>query len=509
MQPPSLVRPWARSARGMLTLAIGLALIAPSFGNDAVAEVNLDPAHNFALPCDVVNTPGIIPRSARDIQHIANVCGLVGTDIEFQSRVDALGRTRDYAFLGTMGAGLRIFEITDPWNPTFAGAYLDPGWQNDVQIRGDTAVIAFDPIGGDAPSLSACLQAKEATGGEDIVRLTYDRTTGAFQTSLLGCVSHSPGGGAHNSTIHPSGEWLAVANPRTHGSVDVVDLRGGTFVLRYRIVQDASLAHANCTTLPAPGRCIANGRAGTWSPHDIHFGRDGKTMFVAAVGSDTVILDVRNALGGAVRLLGVVPNDRNGDGGVAADWHDISIAHQSDVTADGKVLVVTDERGGGLQQTQCNTDLDGVIGGAHFWALAHMSNVPASAGASVATPKRLGGWFYPNPTLRLDPFGAALAALPRAERGCTIHVFRIGGNGSSSPGAAQTGFDGVSRLGSRQFVTAHYGAGVWLVDFSGKAQGAIAESPHTTWGTTLGWNVLAGPTRGQPRNTRVTSTRAT
>jgi hypothetical protein len=475
-----------------VTLALGVTIVTASYVANAGAPLNLDPVHNFALPCEVVNTPGIVPRSARDIQHIANVCGIVGTDMEFQSRVDALGRTRDYAFLGTMGAGLRIFDITNPRRPTYAGGYLDPGWENDVQIRGDTAVIGFDPIGGRPPTLSACLQAQGSSGGEDILHLSYDPGTGTFRTQLLGCVSHSPGGGAHNSTIHPGGQWLAVSNPRAHGSIDVVDLRGGAFVLRYRIVQNDTLAHANCTNLPAPGRCIPNGRAGTWSPHDIHFSRDGMTMFVAAVGNDTLILDVRNILAGAVRLISVIPNDRNGDGGVATDPHDISISHQSDVTPDGQILVVTDERGGGLTQTACNTDLDGVIGGAHFWALAPVPNVPATAGASLATPKRLGGWFYPNPILRPDPFGAALAALPRAERGCTIHVIRIGGNGSSSPGPAQAGFDGVSRLGSRQFTTAHYGAGVWFVDFSGGGQSVIAENPHTTWGKTLGWNVLPG-----------------
>ena len=34
------------------------------------------------------------------------------------------------------------------------------------------------------------------------------------------------GGGAHNAQIHTSGQWVGMINPRTHGSVDVVDLRG-------------------------------------------------------------------------------------------------------------------------------------------------------------------------------------------------------------------------------------------------------------------------------------------
>jgi hypothetical protein len=87
-----------------------------------------------------------------------------------------------------------------------------------------------------------------------------------------------------------------------------------------------------------------------------------------------------------------------------------------------------------------------------------------------------------------------ISTLPRTERGCTVHVFRIGGNGSSAPGAAAQGFDGVSTLPSRQLVTAWYGGGVWHVDFSKAPTGSdgIAEDPRTTWGNTLGWNVMPG-----------------
>jgi hypothetical protein len=459
----------------------------------ASQEDPLDPAHNIALPCELVRTSGGIPRSALDIKHVANVCGFVGTDIEFQSR-RANDGTHDYAFLGTMGAGLRIFDITEPRRPRFAGGYLDPGWQNDVQVRGDLAVIGFDPLtSGINPSTSACLQAKGASGGVDLVRLEYDRSTARFETSLIDCVSASPSGGAHNSTLHPSGTWLAMINPRGHGSVDVVDLRGATPTRTYRIVQNATLANTACTS-PAllPARCISNGRAGTWSPHDLHFSRDGRTMYVAAVGNDTVLVDVTNVLSGTVSTIGVAPNDSPPTGDVSTNPHDVSISHQSDVTSDGDILVVTDERGGGLSETRCNTSSSGVIGGMHFWALERLSGAPQSTGASPATPKRIGGWFYPNPLLK--PLPLAFTTVPRTERACTIHVFRLGGNGTASPGSVQRGFDGVSSLPRRQAVSAHYGAGVWHIDFSRapSARDGVTESSFTTWGNTLGWNVMPG-----------------
>lgn len=485
----------SRRTRRLVIAVLCAILLVPGGGMTASADGDeLDPVRNVPLACEFVSTPGLAPRSAKDIAHLANVCGFVGTDVEFQSRTAASGVTRDFAFVGTMGFGLRIFDITDPAHPTAAGGYTDPGWQGDVQVRGDVAVVAFDPIGGRAPTLSLCLQAQGASGGVDIIRLAYDPVSATFTTALIGCVKNNPGGGAHNATLSPSGEWLAMSNPRVNGSVDVVDLRGGVFAHRYRIVQKASLTSSACPATGVPFRCISNGRNGAWSPHELSFSADGATMYVAAVGNDTVIVDVSGVLAGAVSTIGVVPNDRNGDGGVAGDPHDISISHQSDPSADGAILVITDERGGGLGETRCNSDPNGMIGGAHFWALAPVSGRADTADAATATPRRLGGWFYPNPLLAPDPLAPAMALLPRAERACTIHVFRNGGNGTAGPGPIAAGYDGVSRLGDRELVVAHYGAGVWHLDFSGAPTAAdgTVEDVRTSWANTRGWNVMPG-----------------
>src|SRR3954453_6223613 len=83
----------------------------------------VDQARNIALPCEAVSTQGGVSRAASGIVPLAKVCGFVGTDVEFQSRKDASGKVHDYAFVGTMGAGPRIFDVTDPAHPSFAGAY--------------------------------------------------------------------------------------------------------------------------------------------------------------------------------------------------------------------------------------------------------------------------------------------------------------------------------------------------------------------------------------------------
>jgi hypothetical protein len=425
---------------------------------NAQGEDPLDPAHNVALPCEAVSTPGLVPRAAKNIVHLANVCGFVGTDIEFQSRKDAGGEVRDYAFVGTMGAGTRIFDVTEPTRPFIAGGYLDPGYQNDVAVRGNLLVLGFDWIVASGAT-SVCLKQKAATanqatrGGIDVVRLVYDANSGTFRTELVGCyLSTISSGGAHTVTIHPSGEWISVNT--SFAGVEVVDADALTLV---RHIPPAIVDAA----------------------HDVSFSADGNTLYSAGVDS-TRIVNVTDVFNRAPTLIADVPNAPSAAQG--ADGQQIAISHQSDTSSDGAVFVVTDEAGGGLLETGCNTGPSGKIGGAHFWSL------------TGSAPHKLGTWLYPNPVLAPDPLKAALSAIGRTERGCTIHVFRNGGNGSAGPGEIAPGFGGVSSLPARQFVAAHYGAGVWHVDFSAASSNAdgIAEDARSTWGNTLGWNVMPG-----------------
>jgi hypothetical protein len=446
--------------RGLVVVLSALLVVTGSVVALAAAE-DLDPVRNVALPCEAVSTPGLVPRSAKNLAHVANVCGFVGTDIEFQSRTAADGSVHDYAFVGTMGGGTRIFDITDPARPTAAGRYTDPGYQNDVHVRGDLLVLGFDSLGVSGAT-SACLREKGSASdgntraGIDIVRLAYDPVSATFTTGLLDCyLSTLSSAGAHTVTIHPSGEWISVNT--SFVGLEVVDIRDGTarFV---RHLPDAIVDDA----------------------HDVSFSRDGNTLYSAGLDS-TRIVDVTNVLTGPARLLGTVPNSATPEQG--ADGQVIQLSHQSDTSSDGRILVVTDEAGGGITETACNQGSSGKIGGAHFWAID-----------DPAAPRKLGTWVYPNPALLIDPLAPVLAGIGRTERACTIHVFRNGGNGSAGPGPIQSGFDGVSSLPGRQLVTAHYGAGTWWLDFSAASTGAdgIAEDGRSTWANTRGWIVMPG-----------------
>ncbi len=449
----------ARKA-AFLILLLGAILALPTLAQ-TVENEPLDPVRNLALPCESLSTPGLVPRSARNIAHVANVCGFVGTDIEFQSRRADDG-LHDYAFVGTMGGGTRIFDITDPARPIEAGAYTDPGYQNDVSVRGDLLVLGFDWLGVSGAT-SNCLRTKGAgtdgvtRAGIDIVRLAFDPATARFTTSLIDCyLSSLDTGGAHTVTIHPSGEWISVNT--SFAGVEVVDIRSGTATLA-RHLGDELVDDA----------------------HDVSFSRGGNTLYSAGLDS-TRVVDVTGVLTGrAPTLLATVPNAATPAQG--ADGQVIQLSHQSDTSSDGKVLVITDEAGGGITETRCNQGPSGKIGAAHFWSLENLS-----------APRKLGSWLYPNPGLLVDPLEPALAAIGRTERACTIHVFRNGGNGSAGPGPIADGFDGVSSLPKRQLVTGHYGAGTWWLDFSGpsRSDDGIAEDSRSTWGNTLGWNVMPG-----------------
>jgi hypothetical protein len=474
----------------------------------ALAPEETDPARSMSLPCELVSTQGGVSRAAKGIVHQANVCGFVGTDVELQSRKDAGGRVHDYAFVGTMGAGPRIFDVTDPAHPSAAGGYLDSGWENDIQVRGNLVVATFDGVNGEDSSASTCLKTRypDALGqGVDIYGLTFKPDSATFDVTLLTCVANPPGG-AHNSSLSPDGQWLGISNCCSDWAIDVVDLRplarGGDAALRYRLIDETKAGTSSTTGAPrcpagATFTCVVvrmpdgSSAANLWRPHDIHFSRDGKTAYVAAINS-TFIVDVSRVLDGVVKTIAFIPNLHHP--GTIDDNHNIEISHQADVSKDGKILVVSDERGGGLSNTGCNTAADGILGGLHFFALAPIDGQPQTQAASPATPVSLGDYFIPSPLSAYDPLQPAIDALPRAERGCTAHVFRLGGNGSTSPGPIQRGYDGVSRIGKRQLTEAWYGAGVWSIDFSRPSSSAdgVREDSRSTWGNTLGWNVMPG-----------------
>jgi hypothetical protein len=385
--------------------------------------------------CEAI-TPPHPPRSAKDIVHVANICLGVGTDIEFQSRTLADGTIRDYAILGTIGDGTHIIDITDPALPHVAATYSASGRHNDVALYRDAShdllFVAFDA---DGANTSECLRGH---GGVDIVEMNFNPATGDFRPVLLDCYVTADGTGAHTITMHPSGKWLSI-NTAEQG-VEILLLG----------------------TIPAssPGEFMRlSGGPKIDSrfvdlAHDVSFSQAGSLLVSAGVDSARVV-----ELAGSTLTQPTLSR--------TIDDPEITVFHQADLTATGDVLVVSDERvtarvqglgGDGDNEVRCHADgSQDNIGSLYFF--------------SPATGVRLGSWTYPALAIT-EPLDTEL----RLERGCTVHVFRIGGNGPSGPGGP-----GASTLPATQLVVGHHGAGVWWVDFT---------DPKAP--TSRGWNIMPG-----------------
>ena len=491
-------------AAALLVPALALALfVARAGAGDADPT---DPARNTALPCEAVTTQGGVARASKDIVHLANVCGFVGTDVELQSRKDAFGKVHDYAFVGTMGAGLRIYDVTNPAHPTFAGGYADSGWENDIQLRGNIAVATFDGVSGEDSSASTCLKtrypdatarASTSTGSTSTRRRrsSTSRSRRASRTRREARTTRRSARTAPGSAISNCCTRLGDRRRRP-AQLGAGARRSATALIDESQRQRDALPRRRGVHLRRDEGAERLERRGLWRPHDVHFSRDAKTIYVAAINS-TWIVDVSRVLAGHREVDRVHP-ELPPTAATLMNPHNIEISHQADVTKDGKVLVVSDERGGGLYETGCNTDPSGVIGGLHFFALGAVDGhrrrrrLPRRR-----TRSSLGDYFIPNPMLALGPAAAGARRDASAARRAGLHGARLPARRQRhvSPGPIEKGYDGVStprqapalgglvrrrRLADR------------LLGHAVEHATASPRTPRTTWGNTLGWNVMSG-----------------
>lgn len=361
------------------------------------------------------------PPEGEDVVFWGQFPDLVGTDIEFQIRDG-----RIYAFLPSMGFGFRIFEITDPAHPVLVGAFASPNYQNDIQVLGNLAVLSSDlpPFPGD-PHHPVCETCGVFEGIEvvDTSDLTLPQAVSALWID----------GGAHNATLIGSVAYISTPSRRAMDIVDLSDPADPHVILRVTETDRCAGSPYPCT--------VVKGAESEFRPHDITaltMPDKGHRLYVAAVES-TFILDVNDPR--KVRMVSKIPN-----GEPVSDYSNIQISHQSDPSPDGRLLVVSDERGGGLE-VGCPG------GGLHVYDIT-----------SEANPKKLGVYFAPDTPLHGN---------------CTVHNFRF--------------------LPDRNvLVTAWYTAGSWVVDMTGPPgegeldNGAVNSGQTTTWGRTLGFAVMTG-----------------
>jgi hypothetical protein len=311
--------------RSVLPLAASVVLLAPLAASAGAAK-----APAFPEEAGTQGTPAA--GTGVDLTPVSNWSYRGGTDLEF-----ATIKGRDYAVApsetvsGGVG-GLRLFDLTaNPAKPPLVGWLPCDVTQNDVQVRGTTVFMGVDGGTAGEAGCFAQLGLEPALGvvAVDISDVRKPRAVGFVPIGL----------GAHNTTLHPSGNWLYVSDSeltpvlgepagRQLGRINVVDVRD---VKKMKEV----------FTLPLPTGL---------SSHDIDFNAKGDRGYSAAL-TQTLILETSKPEAPSILTTILDPA--------------INISHGADLTPDETHLYVTDEQAGAAANGVCN------VGGVHVYDITN------------------------------------------------------------------------------------------------------------------------------------------
>lgn len=318
---------------------------------------------------------------------------------------------RTYTITSSMWYGLQVVDVTDPLSPSIVGTYaastVCASYAEMVALGGDpTDVLAAQ--GGWENDLAFTPDGRIAILGSDAGGRCHDPVGGGLELIDVSDVTNPRTlhltrnvGMAHSVTIDPERPWLAYTS--TSDGADLIDIIDFTSCLVGVAQLDAckpAVARAVFDAAFYPQ--IARPEGGDYvgqGCHDLRF--RGDRAYCAAINA-TLIFDTSKVIGPDGRLTGthltegpnactveeaplmrasgVMVTDcfgwteqafaergalpvtlplvsfvRHGTGGETGD--DISIAHQAEAIADGRIMMVTDEVGGGLSNT------DGCPGG--------------------------------------------------------------------------------------------------------------------------------------------------
>ncbi len=371
--------------RSLLPLAAASVLLAPLVATAAPAPVA------FPEEAGTQGTPAA--GSGVDLKPVSNWSYKGGTDLEFVTI-----KKRDYAVApsetssGGVGA-LRIFDLTaNPAKPKLVGFLPCDVTQNDVQIRGTTVFMGVD---GGTSGPAGCFE-----------KLGIEPALGVLAVSLANPAKPTPVGftpikyGAHNTTLHPSGDYLYVSDS------ELTPKQGepaGQMLGRINVVDVRNLkAMKEVFTLPLPTGL---------SSHDIDFNAKGDRAYSAAL-TETLILDTSDPAKPSIATTIVDPA--------------VNISHGADLTPDETHLYVTDEQAGAAANGVCN------VGGVHVYDLT--------------TPVPVKTAFY-----AFSPANSLTSTITGASLTCTAHVLDYGPTGTTFSNAGYAAgvriIDITNRLG--------------------------------------------------------------
>jgi hypothetical protein len=348
-----------------LILSMLAVAAAPAFGQAPAGEHSDNMEHVETLPYEPRNG-GTTP---------------FGTDIEF-ARIGG----RQYALAGSYKNGMQIVDVTDPRNAEIVSVYDCGVTQGDVQVfrqadkPGRTFVAYASDTFGDGTS--TCYQEAAALGFE-VRKSDGSGRNGTFIAEVTDPLHPTTVSfveitqGAHNQTVHPSGNFLYNSNSDLITSfqpaIEVFDISNFATPVK---VKELSLP-----TRPGLGT----------ESHDISFRSDGGRAYSAAL-SQGVVIDTTNPA----------------DPSVISSWMDptINVWHQVEPydvrDASGRMrnfLIAEDEFAGAAGGPVCPS------GGFHVYEIT---------GELEKAPVPVGYW-------NIDDVGYS----GEATGTCTAHVFRI------------------------------------------------------------------------------------
>lgn len=358
-------------------------------------------------------------RSSANLEMVARIGGIGGSDIEFFSRTlptykegdgsmvtPAEQVERHFAFVGSYGAA-RIVDITSPEQPYVVATMENCAMgQGDVQVRADGMLAAIAKQGSGTCRVAGP-GGKALSAGSAIVDLTD-----VYAPTVVGLAEAA--GGSHNHTLTPDGRYLYISN-----CAPVC----------------ASPTHVPIFDLADPSKpvLVKNWAMTGSSPHDIRFSPDGKRAYMAGISTYRIVNteDPRNPQ----VISEIVP-----PGG--------TIGHDTLVTPDKAFLFLGDEAGGGSAYP--------CPGGAIYAYDIRNEAAPIFLGLAEAG----GGPIVGRAIDEVPPAGANVGA-------CTSHVMELNPDKKSLT-------IGWYVLGTRTFSFASF----YNPDGTPKAPGAIAAA----WG---------------------------
>lgn len=392
----------------LLALAASACLVSagPASGHHPLDEAKestwlLGGAHNSAFS-DLLAVDPPLQGIGQNMKIVANVPLAPGTvpgganDMGFANNAADLELAGDHAFIGSYTQGLVIVNIAscnDPSQPQRCKPFVESvlpcsGGQFDVQISPDANVVAL--------AHESASSAKKCHPGEEGVQI-IDVSDKSSPKELSFISDETPEGGssgmvvdgAHNVTL----DWpnLYVDQyTQTYGKVEVFSL---TDPRSPRRIADL--------TVPAQ-----NGQSGFHDTYPDH-SRKGRDLLYAASIQKSDILDITDPAKPEILQTIVDPQ--------------VGISHGAEPNHDRKLLIVTDEYGGGSGVGACGGNPDPAIplpgqgqqiasvGAIHFYNLNQQGLVGAG-GTDKAGIFNID--LQPNEPEQVQ-----------AEAGCTSHVF--------------------------------------------------------------------------------------